>query len=194
MVNFGHMANLTQYSEHKRAEALAVVAACGGKVAEEARRVGVPRRTLQRWKDEADNRDLQAAARQGVANAKAAKVAKRIAEAEVAKFALSDSCERLARRSLMATKLPDKIEEAKLGGLAWTAAIMVDKMRLLREQPAPPTEVQQRMADAVAQAAQAIVDLAAQAGRTITLEEAANQVRAVQLRHSQLTLTDVESS
>src|SRR5215831_7855341 len=58
----GHMANLTQYSEHKRAEALAVVAACGGKVAEAARRVGVPRRTLQRWKDEADNRDLQATA------------------------------------------------------------------------------------------------------------------------------------
>ena len=82
VVDFGHMANLTQYSERKRAEALAIVAACGGKVAEAARRVGVPRRTLQRWKDEADNRDLQAAARQGVANAKAAKVAKRIAQAD----------------------------------------------------------------------------------------------------------------
>jgi ActR/RegA family two-component response regulator len=54
VVNFGHMANLTQYSEHKRAEALAVVASCGGKVAEAARRVGVPRRTLQRLEEAAD--------------------------------------------------------------------------------------------------------------------------------------------
>ena len=98
------MANLTQYSEHKRAEALAVVAACGGNVAEAARRVGVPRRTLQRSKDEADNRDLQAAARQGVANAKAAKVAKRIAEAEAAKLAPGDGCE----WPLLAMELPDK--------------------------------------------------------------------------------------
>src|SRR5215470_2517454 len=149
------MANLTQYSERKRAEALAVVAACGGKVAEAARRVGVPRRTLQRWKDEADNRDLQAAARQGVANAKAAKVAKRIAEAEVAKLVLDDGCERLARRALLATEFPDKIEGAKLRDLAWTAAVMIDKVRLLREQPAPPTEAEQKMADAVAQAAEA---------------------------------------
>src|SRR5262245_9384990 len=151
------MANLTQYSEQKRAEALAIVAACGGKVAEAARRVGVPRRTLQRWKDEADNRDLQAAARQSVANAKAARVAKRIAEAEVAKLALGDRCGRLARRSLLATELPDKIEEAKLRNLAWTAAIMIDKMRLLREQPPPPSEAGQRMAEAVTQAAHAIV-------------------------------------
>jgi len=42
-------------------------------------------------------RHLQAAARQGVANAKAARVAKRIAEVEVAKLALGDGCERLAR-------------------------------------------------------------------------------------------------
>jgi hypothetical protein len=94
-----------------------------------------------------------------VANAKAARVAKRIAEAEVAKLALGDGCERLARRSLLATELPDKIEEAKLRDLAWTAAIMIDKMRLLREQPPPPTPAEQNMADAVARAAQAIVDL-----------------------------------
>ena len=67
------------------------------------------------------------------------------------------------------------------------------RARLLREQAPPPTEAEQKMADAVARAAQAIVDLAAQAGRTITLEEAANQVRAVQLKHSQLTLTVVAS-
>jgi len=186
------MANLTQYSEHKRAEALAVVAACGGKVAEAARRVGVPRRTLQRWKDEADNRDLQAAARQGVANAKAARVAKRIAEAEVAKLALSDGCERLARRSLLATELPDKIEEARLRDLAWTAAIMIDKMRLLREQPPPPTPAEQKMADAVAQAAEAIVQMAAQAGRTISLDDARKQICAIQLKHSELTLVQTE--
>src|SRR5215831_21263449 len=73
---------VSAYSDEQRAQALAVLAACGGNVSEAARRVGVPRRTLQRWKDEADNRDLQAAARQGVANAKAAKVAKRIAQAD----------------------------------------------------------------------------------------------------------------
>jgi len=67
-------------------------------------------------------------------------------------------------------------------------------MRLLREQAPPPTEAQQRMADAVAQAAHAVVDLAAQAGRTVSLEEAANKVRAIQLKHTQLTLTVLESS
>jgi transposase-like protein len=93
------MANLTQYSEHERAKALAVVAACGGKVAEAARRVGVPRRTLQRWKGEADNRDLQAAARQGVANAKAPEWPNGLQRLEVAKPALGDGCERLSVRS-----------------------------------------------------------------------------------------------
>jgi hypothetical protein len=70
-----------------------------------------------------------------VAIAKAAKVAKRIAEAEVAKLVLGDGCERLARRALLATELPDKIEGARLRDLAWTTAVMIDKMRLLREQP-----------------------------------------------------------
>jgi hypothetical protein len=76
--------------------------------------------------------------------------------------------------------------------LATSGAIAIDKMRLLGEQPPQPSQAEQRLADAVARAAQAIVDLAAQAGRTITIEEATRRVHAVQLKHCELTLTVVE--
>jgi hypothetical protein len=38
------------------------------------------------------------------------------------------------------------------------------------------------------------VDLAAQGGRVISIEEASRQVRAVQIKQSELTLTVIEAS
>src|SRR5262245_38877605 len=95
-----------------------------------------------------------------------------------ARALLADKLERVANRCFDAIT-PAKVRASKdIRALATSGAIAIDKMRLLREEPPPPTQAEQKMADAVAQAAQAIVDLAAQAGRTITLEEAARQVRA----------------
>jgi len=164
-----------------------MVQACGGSVEAASRECGVPARTLYRWL--ADPRDRIGETERGQ-TARA-----RMVEAALsnARAALADKLERVANRCFDAIT-PAKVRASNdIRALATSGAIAIDKMRLLREQPPAPSQAEQKMADAVAQAAQAIVDLAAQAGRTITLEEAAKQVRAVQLKHSQLTLTVLES-
>ena len=181
-------------TRHKRswtasevATALAMVQACGGSVEAASRECGVPVRTLYRWIADQPARIGETEKRR---TARA-----RMVEAALpgARALLADKLERVANRCFDAIT-PAKVRASKdIRALATSGAIAIDKMRLLREQPSQPSQAEQKMADAVAQAAQAIVDLAAQAGRMITLEEAANQVRAVQLKHSQLTLTVVES-
>ena len=180
-------------SEERRAEALATVVACGGNISEAARRCGIPRRTIQTWKDAAHPDVVKEAAKVAIV-AKAKEMAKDAAEEAIARIVLDEGCERLARRCLVATELPGKVEKASLRDLTWTAGVMIDKMRLLREQAPPPTQAEMRMTEAIEAAARAIVDLAAQGGRVISIEEASRQVRAVQIKQSELTLTVIEAS
>ena len=175
-------------TRHKRswtaaevATALAMVQACGGSVEAASRECGVPARTLYRWL--ADPRDRIGETERGQ-TARA-----RMVEAALpnARAALADKLERVANRCFDAIT-PAKVRASKdIRALATSGAIAIDKMRLLREQPPQPTEAEQRMADAVAQAAEAIVQMAAQAGRTISLDDARKQICAIQLKHSELT-------
>jgi len=109
-----------------------------------------------------------------------------------ARAALADKLERVANRCFDAIT-PAKVRASKdIRALATSGAIAIDKMRLLREQPSQPSQAEQKMADAVAQAAEAIVQMAAKAGRTISLDDARKQICAIQLKHSELTLVQTE--
>src|SRR5262249_11856663 len=104
-----------------------------------------------------------------------------------ARAALADKLERVANRCFDAIT-PAKVRASKdIRALATSGAIAIDKMRLLREQPPQPTEAEQRMADAVAQAAEAIVQMAAQAGRTMSLYAASKQINSLKRNLSWLT-------
>ena len=48
------------------------------------------------------------------------------------------------------------------------------------------------MADAVTRAAEAIVEMAAQAGRTIRLDDARKRIWAIQLKHSEFMLVQAD--
>jgi len=168
------------------ATALAMVQACGGSVEAASRECGVPVRTLYRWIADQPARTEETERRQ---TARA-----RMVEAALpnARAALADKLERVANRCFDAIT-PAKVRASKdIRALATSGAIAIDKMRLLREQPSQPSQAEQKMADAVAQAAEAIVQMAAKAGRTISLDDARKQICAIQLKHSELTLVQTE--
>ena len=168
------------------AAALAMVQACSGSVEAASRECGVPARTLYRWIAAPPARTEETERRQ---TARA-----RMVEAALpnARAALADKLERVANRCFDAIT-PAKVRASKdIRALDTSGAIAIDKMRLLREQPSQPSQAEQKMADAVAQAAEAIVQMAAKAGRTISLDDARKQICAIQLKHSELTLVQTE--
>src|SRR5262249_31588651 len=168
------------------ATALAMVQACGGSVEAASRECGVPVRTLYRWIADQPARTGETERRQ---TARA-----RMVEAALpdARTALANKLERVANRCFDAIT-PAKVRASKdIRALATSGAIAIDKMRLLREQPPPSTQAEQNMADSVARAAELIVEMAAQAGRTITLEEATKTIHQIQIRQSQLTVTTIK--
>ena len=184
---------VSAYSDEQRAQALAVLSACGGNVSEAARQTGLPRRTLSYWSNKVSDPETREQARRVAREVvNVARLARRVAMEEVARASLDDRFEDLAHRCIDGTRDPRKVKKASLRDLVWSAATSVGKMRLLREQPPPPTEPEQRMADAVAQAAEAIVQMAAQAGRTISLDDARKQICAIQLKRSELTLVQTD--
>ena len=168
------------------AAALAMVQACGGSVEAASRECGVPARTLYRWIAAPPARTEETERRQ-TARARMVKAA-----LPGARALLADKLERVANRCFDAIT-PAKVRASNdIRALATTGAIAIDKMRLLREQPPQPNQAEQKMADAVTRAAEAIVEMAAQAGRTITLEEATKKIHQIQIRQSQLTVTTIE--
>ena len=128
------MATQVKYSREERVKALAVLAACGGNACEAARRTGLPRRTLARWAAQTidpEARNVALAVARRVANVQ--EVARTVAAVEVAKLGLADRFEDLANRCLAETARPERLHGASLRDLTWSAAVSVDKMRLLRE-------------------------------------------------------------
>src|SRR5262245_27687368 len=105
-----------RYSDHEKAEALAMLAANAGNVARTARQVHVPRQTLQEW---AAGRGLSPAVPELRHEKKAA---------------LADRLEDLAHRLL--DLMPDKIGAANLQHCAVALGIAIDKLLRLRGQPA----------------------------------------------------------
>src|SRR5262245_49394675 len=104
-----------RYSDHEKAEALAMLAANAGNVAQTARQVNVPRQTLQHWP-----------AGEGLSPA--------VPELEhEKKGGLADRLERLAR--CLVEDMPGKIGAANLRHCAVCLGVTIDKMLLLRDQP-----------------------------------------------------------
>lgn len=106
-----------KYTDTEKATALAFVQACGGNVAKAAKETGINRATLQKWV--------------------AGKMLHEVAVDLVAekKEELSDIFEGVARKYLTHALRPEVIESAGAKEAVTAAAIAVDKMRLLREQP-----------------------------------------------------------
>jgi hypothetical protein len=125
---------------------------------EGARRTALPRRTISYWSNKVTDPETREQARRVASEVvNVARLARRVATEEVAKASLDSRFEDLAHRCIDGTTDPRKVNRASLRDWVWSAATSVDKMRLLREQPAPPTEAEQRMADAVAQAAHVLL-------------------------------------
>lgn len=105
------------YTIDQRLQALAVLDSNGGNASQTARQLGIPRTTIQRWAagvgvpDTEEGRQWLEAERQG----------------------LADRFESHARRAMRLAA--ERLEDASYFDLVRGAAIAVDKMRLLREQP-----------------------------------------------------------
>jgi transposase-like protein len=99
------------YSDQRRAEALAALDANGGNLSKTSRDTGIPRQTLQEWRD--------GRVPEGVPELRQEK-----------KAALADRLEELAHTIVDA--LPGKVADAGLQQAATSLAIAIDKMQLLR--------------------------------------------------------------
>lgn len=104
-----------RYTDEQRATALAALAANRGNVCRTARQLGLPAKTLEHWG-------------KGERHPEAAEMGVR------KKAALADAFEAVAWRILDA--IPPKVAGAPLGHAAAALGICVDKMRLLRAEPA----------------------------------------------------------
>src|SRR5262249_57640464 len=129
------------------ATAIAMVQACGGSVEAASRECGVPARTLYRWVAGPPARTED--------NGRRETARARMVEAALpnARAALADKLDPVANPCFDAIT-PAKVRASKdIRALATSGAIAIDKMRLLRERPPQPSQAEQKMADAVAQAA-----------------------------------------
>lgn len=107
------MSERRSYSDEEKAEALAALDANAGDAEATARATGIPRTTIMSW------------ASRGVPE--------RVTQLRQGKKEdLADRFEEIARQLVDA--IPAKIASAPLQAVATSAAIAVDKMRLLREQ------------------------------------------------------------
>jgi transposase-like protein len=111
--------------ESLKATALAALTANGGNVSKTAREIGVNRSTLKDW-------------------AKGIKLAGALELVPAAEGALGDICERLARIYLTQAQNPEVVKATSGPAAMTSAAIAIDKMRLLRGEEAQntPTAIQ----------------------------------------------------
>jgi hypothetical protein len=110
-----------RYSDDERAAALAALAANGGNVPLTARQLDIPEQTLRNW---TAGRRHPEASQMG----------------DEKRPPLADAFEALAGK-LLDGITPAKITETGVKDLTTSAAIAVDKMRLLREQPTSISDV-----------------------------------------------------
>jgi transposase-like protein len=103
-----------RYTDNDRASALAALAANAGNLTHTARQLGIPKRTLSQWA--AGSRHPEATQ-----------------AAEGKKGELADGLEEVAWK--LANVIPEKLAGASLKDTAVALGIVIDKMRLLREQP-----------------------------------------------------------
>jgi hypothetical protein len=133
------------YSDHQRAEALAVLDANGGALRQTSRDTGIPTSTLKLWRDEGVHPDCAELCTEK-------------------KQSLADRLEALAHTLIDA--LPGKVTDASLQQAATSLGIAVDKMRLLRGEPTSIQESRQELTEDDASDLAAILQ---QAGDTRTV-------------------------
>lgn len=105
---------MARRSDQQKAEALAVLDANAGNVSKTARDTGIPRKTLEEWRD--------------------GRVAEGVAELrQEKKEGLADRLEAIALQMLDA--MPSKILDASLKDTATAVGIAIDKRQLLTGQP-----------------------------------------------------------
>lgn len=109
------------YSDDYVAEALAVVEACGGNIQRASQTTGVPRKTLEGW---ANGRVQRVSSPEVIAGMSELRKEKR---GELA-MKMEDIAWQLAEA------IPDKIKNAPLNQITISLGIVIDKMRLLREE------------------------------------------------------------
>jgi len=114
------------YTDQDKAAALAYLQSKGWRIAEAARDLGVPKSTLQGW---AAGEWLPPAVREKYGEIKES---------------LSSKLENIAHQLIDA--IPDTIPNASLKDLGAILAVVIDKMRLLREEPTAITESMDRRA------------------------------------------------
>jgi hypothetical protein len=115
-----------RYTDQDKAAALVYLQSKGWRIAEAARDLGMPKETLQSW---AAGRWLSPCARE---------------KYHEIKQGLSSRLEDIAYQLIDA--IPDSIPDASLKDLGATLSVVIDKMRLLREEPTAITESMDRRA------------------------------------------------
>jgi len=117
---------MRRYSDRERCDALIAVAANHGDVRRTAKELGIPYWTLMNWYRGTRHPEARALA-------------------EEASSMLADRLEEMAH--LVLDELPDKVPEASVDHLNKLLANVVEKMRLLREQPTAIGKVDGDMTD-----------------------------------------------
>lgn len=107
------------YTDLERANALAVLAACGGNVTRAARECGIPEKTLAYWRDRPTSGQLRATV-------------------AIREQLMGQSIERMLWRLIRSMK--GKVREAKLPGVVNAFGLMFDRLRLLRSNPTTQPE------------------------------------------------------
>jgi transposase-like protein len=120
------------YTTQDRAAALAALAANGGRTAQTAQELGIPRKTLERWVIDRPAPPAEPALAPPVAPQKRGVAREAQALAPAACSALADKLEEIANN--LADVIPGKVEKANLQQCMVSLGIAVEKVRLLREQ------------------------------------------------------------
>lgn len=110
-----------RYSDEDRSDAVAALCANGGNVKRTARELGIPEKTLANW-------------------AKGDRHPEAAAAAEEKKGPLADRLEQVAWQ--LADAIPGKLDAAPLQQVATALGIVVDKLRLLRNEPTSISKTQ----------------------------------------------------
>ncbi len=136
-----------------------------------SRATGVPYQTVNSWKK---------GNRRGLRSPDLAKLHK---EKELT---LAAECEKVLWKIVKHGLAPKKIREANAGSLGTLFGIMTDKMRILRDQGPPPSEAAKGAAEAIKQAAAALVELSKQTAEPLDLASAEARIRDLQIQSAQL--------
>lgn len=152
------------------ATALAALKANRGNVWRTSAELGIPYDTIRDWKN-------------GTKRTQHGDIRRIHKEKELT---LAAECEKVLWKIVKYGLPPKKLREANASSLGTLFGIMADKMRLLRDQGPPPSEAAKSAAEAIKQAAAALVELSKQTAEPLDLAAAEARIRDIQLQNAQL--------